>query len=67
MDIASSPHLPQEVRTTLPEEALKVYDEAFANALDEYEHDPARAHKTAWTATEQEFYLDDRDQRWKKK
>ncbi|GAA5483247.1 ChaB family protein [Haloferula sargassicola] len=67
MEIASTRYLPKEVRTTLPDDALKVYDEAFANAKSKYENDPARAHKVAWTAMEQEFYLDDRDDRWKKK
>lgn len=67
MKISSTDYLSEEVRTSLPPDALSTYDEAFENAYEEYEKDKSRAHEVAWAAVEQAYYLDDRDDRWKKK
>ena len=59
--------LPDSVRDNLPKHAQEIYQAAFNNAWDEYQHDEARAHRVAWGAVEREYAKDDKTGDWKKK
>lgn len=57
--------LPTGVRDNLPNHAQEIYQAAYNNAWDEYDHDEARAHRVAWGAVEQKYEKDEDTGRWK--
>ncbi len=60
--------LPDSVREHLPENAQKIYKEAFNNAWHEYasrDDREATAHKVAWSAVKQDY--EKSGDRWVKK
>ncbi|GAB4187971.1 MAG: hypothetical protein Tsb0015_07440 [Simkaniaceae bacterium] len=66
--------LPKQVKDNLPEEAQKIYKEAYNNAYEEYASASKRkgsasreetAHKVAWNAVKKKYKKDDKGN-WKK-
>jgi cation transport regulator len=42
--------LPDSIRDNLPKHAQEIYQAAYNNAWDQYDHDESRAHRVAWGA-----------------
>ena len=66
MPYPSIQDLPENVRVNLPKHAQEIYQAAFNNAWQEYQHDEERAHQVAWAAVENS-YEKDGSGRWVKK
>ena len=52
MPYPSIQDLPENVRENLPKHAQEIYQAAFNNAWQEYQHDEERSHRVAWAAVE---------------
>jgi cation transport regulator len=59
--------LPDSVRDNLPHHAQEIYQAAYNNAWDQYDHDEARAHRVAWGAVECDYEKDEKTGDWHKK
>ncbi len=59
--------LPESVKDHLPKHAQEIYQKAFNNAWEEYNHNEERAHKVAWAAVKNVYDKDEKSGRWKKK
>lgn len=57
--------LPDSVRKHLPKHGQEIYQAAFNNAWDEYNHDEERAHRVAWAAVKHEYVKDEQSGDWK--
>ncbi len=58
--------LPESVRNNLPKHAQEIYQAAYNNAWEEYDHEEERAHRVAWAAVKQLYVKDDETGKWKK-
>lgn len=58
--------LPDSVRDSLPKHAQEIYQSAFNNAWEEYDHDEQRAHQVAWSAVKETYKKNDSGE-WVKK
>jgi cation transport regulator len=58
--------LPDSVRDNLPKHAQEIYQAAYNNAWDEYNHDEERAHRVAWSAVKKVYEKDEESGRWKR-
>ena len=58
--------LPESVRNNLPKHAQDIYQAAYNNAWEEYDHEEERAHRVAWAAVKQLDVKDDETGKWKK-
>ncbi len=58
--------LPENVRANLPKHAQEIYQAAFNNAWQEYQHDEERSHRVAWAAVKNSYEKDESG-RWVKK
>jgi cation transport regulator len=67
MPYKTNRELPESVRDHLPDHAQEIYQAAYNNAWDEYDHDEARAHRVAWGAVERDYEKDDKSGDWHKK
>ena len=56
--------LPDSVRDNLPAHAQEIYQSAFNNAWDEYNHDEERAHRVAWGAVKRDYEKDESSGKW---
>ncbi len=59
--------LPKTVREHLPIHAQEIYQAAYNNAWDEYEHDEERAHRVAWSAVKNKYMKDESSGQWEAK
>lgn len=59
--------LPESVRDHLPKHAQEIYQAAYNNAYDEYNHEEERAHRVAWAAVKNDYEKDEKSGDWKKK
>jgi cation transport regulator len=59
--------LPESVRDHLPDHAQEIYQAAYNNAWDEYDHDEARAHRVAWGAVERDYEKNEKSGDWHRK
>jgi cation transport regulator len=59
--------LPESVREHLPKHAQEIYQAAFNNAWEQYNHVEETAHKVAWAAVKNAYEKDEETGRWKKK
>ena len=59
--------LPDSVRDNLPKHAQEIYQAAFNNAWEQYDHDEERAHRVAWAAVKNVYEKDEQTGKWKKK
>jgi cation transport regulator len=59
--------LPASVRDNLPKHAQEIYQAAYNNAWDEYDHDEETAHKVAWAAVKKTYKKDEKNGKWRKK
>lgn len=59
--------LPESVRNNLPRHAQEIYQAAYNNAWEEYDHEEERAHRVAWAAVKQRYVKDDKTGKWEKK
>lgn len=50
MPYKSLRELPEGVRNNLPRHAQEIYQAAYNNAWEEYDHEEERAHRVAWAA-----------------
>jgi cation transport regulator len=55
------------VRNNLPRHAQEIYQAAYNNAWEEYDHEEERAHRVAWAAVKQRYVKDDKTGKWEKK
>ncbi len=58
--------LPDSVTEHLPHHAQEIYQAAFNNAWDEYNHQEQRAHKVAWAAVKNEYHKNEETGDWEK-
>jgi cation transport regulator len=56
--------LPESVRDNLPKHAQEIYQAAFNNAWDEYDHDEERAHRVAWAAVKKSYKKNKKTGQW---
>jgi len=69
MTYDSKSELPESVRGTLPEDAQKIYREAFNSAWEQYDDADdreKRAHQVAWSAVKEEYEKNEEGE-WVKK
>lgn len=59
--------LPESVRDHLPKHAQEIYQAAYNNAFEEYDHEEERAHRVAWAAVKNDYEKDEKSGDWKKK
>ena len=59
--------LPASVREHLPVHAQEIYQAAFNNAWEQYNHEEERAHMVAWAAVKNVYEKDEKSGKWKKK
>lgn len=59
--------LPERVRDNMPKHAQEIYQSAYNNAWDEYDHNEERAHRVAWSAVKKSYKKDKESGRWVKK
>lgn len=59
--------LPASVRDHLPKHAQEIYQAAYNNAYEEYDHEEERAHRVAWAAVKNDYEKDEKSGDWKKK
>lgn len=59
--------LPESVRDHLPKHAQEIYQAAYNNAYEEYDHEEERAHRVAWAAVKNDYEKDEKSGDWKKK
>ena len=67
MPYKSIRELPESVRNNLPRHAQEIYQAAYNNAWEEYDHKEERAHRVAWAAVKQLYVKDDKTGKWEKK
>lgn len=67
MPYKSLRELPEGVRNNLPRHAQEIYQAAYNNAWEEYDHEEERAHRVAWAAVKQQYVKDDKTGKWEKK
>lgn len=67
MPYKSLRELPEGVRNNLPRHAQEIYQAAYNNAWEEYDHEEERAHRVAWAAVKQQYIKDDKTGKWEKK
>jgi len=67
MPYKSLRELPESVRNNLPRHAQEIYQAAYNNAWEEYDHEEERAHRVAWAAVKQLYVKDDKTGKWEKK
>lgn len=67
MPYKSLRELPESVRNNLPRHAQEIYQAAYNNAWEEYDHEEERAHRVAWAAVKQRYVKDDKTGKWEKK
>jgi len=58
--------LPESVRQHLPLHAQEIYQAAFNNAWEQYDHVEETAHRVAWAAVKNVYEKDEKTGRWKK-
>jgi cation transport regulator len=51
--------LPDSVRDNLPKHAQEIYQAAYNNAWEQYDHEEERAHRVAWAAVKNEYEKDE--------
>lgn len=56
--------LPEGVREHLPHHAQEIYQAAFNNAWEEYDHDEEHAHRVAWSAVKRDYQKDEDSGQW---
>jgi len=56
--------LPESVRDKLPKHAQEIYQAAFNNAWEEYQHDEERAHRVAWAAVKNSYQKNEKTGHW---
>jgi cation transport regulator len=66
MPYAELSDLPETVRNHLPRHGQEIYQAAFNNAWEEYEHDEQRAHRVAWAAVKKVYEKDETSGKWRK-
>ena len=59
--------LPDSVKDNVPKHAQEIYQAAYNNAWDQYDHDEERAHRVAWAAVKNEYEKDEDSGNWTKK
>lgn len=57
-------YLPDSVRKHLPKHAQEIYQAAFNNAWNEYDHNEARSHQVAWAAVKHKYAKDEAIGMW---
>lgn len=67
MPYKSLRELPESVRNNLPRHAQEIYQAAYNNAWEEYDHEEERVHRVAWAAVKQRYVKDDKTGKWEKK
>ena len=67
MPYAKLSDLPESVRDHLPKHAQEIYQAAFNNAFEEYNHEEERAHRVAWAAVKNDYEKDEKSGDWKRK
>ncbi len=65
MPYENTDDLPDSVRNHLPKHAQEIYQAAYNNAWDEYNHEEERAHRVAWAAVKQKYTKDEKTGDWK--
>lgn len=59
--------LPDSVRDNLPRHAQDIYQSAYNNAWEEYNHDEERARRVAWSAVKNVYEKNEETGQWEKK
>jgi cation transport regulator len=67
MPYRSISELPDSVKDNVPKHAQEIYQAAYNNAWEQYDHDEERAHRVAWAAVKNDYEKDEDSGKWKKK